>query len=391
MRTIGVVTVGRSDFGIYRPVLESIRQEPELQLHLFVSGMHLSPQYGLTVERIEAEGFAVHERIEMLLSSDSPEGIAKSMGLGTAGFAQSFAHSRPDLLLVLGDRFEMHAAALAALPFNIPVAHIHGGEVTEGAMDEALRHAITKLSHLHFTSTEEYARRVIQLGEEPWRVTVCGAPSLDNLKTVHLLDAAGMEAHFGLHISVPPLLVTFHPVTLAYQQVEDQIKQLLLALEASALPVIFTLPNADTGNSLIRRAIAAFVAGHSNAQAVENLGTQGYFSLMSLAAAMVGNSSSGIIEAASFELPVVNIGTRQRGRIHGSNVLDVGYNHAEILDGIQRAVSSAMRQSLRGLQNPYGDGRAAERIVCRLCEVPLDEKLIVKRFHDLPSQDVWRV
>ncbi|MCD4672272.1 MAG: UDP-N-acetylglucosamine 2-epimerase [Anaerolineaceae bacterium] len=385
MRTIGVVTVGRSDFGIYRPVLEAIRQDLALELYLIVSGMHLSPHYGATVQAIEDEGFAVDERVEMLLSSDSPEGVAKSMGLGTIGFAQAYAHSRPDILLVLGDRFEMHAAALAALPFNIPVAHIHGGEVTEGAMDEALRHAITKLSHLHFTSTERYARRVIQLGEEPWRVIVSGAPGLDNLNTVSLLSVTELEKRFGLRIDEPPLLVTFHPVTLEYTQVENQISELLQALDASGYPVIFTLPNADTGNSVIRQKIAAYVGVHlQTAQAVENLGTQGYFSLMKFAAAMVGNSSSGIIEAASFELPVVNIGTRQGGRVSGINVLDVGYDHSEILDGIQRAVSSALRQSLQGMQNSYGDGQAAQRIVSRLREVPLDEKLIIKRFYDLP-------
>ncbi len=386
MRTIGVVTVGRSDFGIYRPVLEAIRAEPTLALRLIVSGMHLSPHYGSTVEQIEAEGFVVDERVEMLLSSDSPEGIAKSMGLGAIGFAQSFAHSRPDILLVLGDRFEMHAAALAALPFNIPVAHIHGGEVTEGAMDEALRHAITKLSHLHFTSTEEYARRVIQLGEEPWRVTVSGAPGLDNLHGMVWLNAAELKQRFGLRIDEAPLLVTFHPVTLEYTSAAYQIDELLHALLARGSSVIFTLPNADTGNSIIRQKIAAFVAAHpDSAQAVESLGTQGYFSLMRLAAAMVGNSSSGIIEAASFGLPVVNIGSRQGGRARGRNVIDVGYNHSEILDGIQRAVAPAMRQSLQGMQNPYGDGHAAQRIVSRLRDVPLDAKLIVKRFYDLPA------
>jgi UDP-hydrolysing UDP-N-acetyl-D-glucosamine 2-epimerase len=386
MRTIGVVTVGRSDFGIYRPVLEAIRNEPELELHLIVSGMHLSPHYGSTVEQIEAEGFRVDERVEMLLSSDSPEGVAKSMGLGTMGFAQSYAHSRPDILLVLGDRFEMHAAALAALPFNIPVAHIHGGEVTEGAMDEALRHAITKLSHLHFTSTEVYARRVIQLGEEPWRVTVSGAPSLDNLKSMSYLTASGLKDRFGLRIDEAPLLVTFHPVTLEYTQVDVQINELLNALQARGSSVIFTLPNADTGNSVIRQKVASFVEAHPrSAQAVESLGTQGYFSLMKLSAAMVGNSSSGIIEAASFELPVVNIGSRQGGRVCGRNVIDVGYNHSEILDGIQRAVAPAMRLSLQGMQNPYGDGKAAQRIVSCLRDVSLDKKLIVKRFYDLPS------
>ena len=387
MRMIGVVTVGRSDFGIYRPVLEAIRAEPTLDFRLIVSGMHLSPHYGSTLEQIEAEGFNVDERVEMLLASDSPEGVAKSMGLGTIGFAQSYAHSRPDILLVVGDRFEMHAAALAALPFNMPVAHIHGGEVTEGAMDEALRHAITKLSHIHFTSTEEYARRVIQLGEEPWRVMVSGAPGLDNLNGMSWLSVVELKQRFGLRIDEAPLLVTFHPVTLEYTDAAYQIDELLSALQTRGSSVIFTLPNADTGNSIIRQKIAAFIAAHpESAQAVESLGTQGYFSLMRLTAAMVGNSSSGIVEAASFGLPVVNIGSRQGGRARGKNVIDVGYNHLEILEGIQRAVAPAMRQSLQGMQNPYGDGHAAQRIVSSLRDVPLDKKLIEKRFYDLPDK-----
>jgi len=389
MRTIGVVTVGRSDFGIYRPILEAIREDAELELRLIVSGMHLSPHYGFTVEQIETEGYKVDERVEMLLSADSPEGVAKSIGLGTMGFAQVYAHSRPDILLVLGDRFEMHAAALAALPFNIPVAHIHGGELTEGAMDESLRHAITKLSHLHFTSTKEYAQRVVQLGEEPWRVTVSGAPSLDNLNRIVLLDSTGLKERFGLRIAAAPLLVTFHPVTLEYMQVNSQINELLRALHERGSSVIFTLPNADTGNSVIRQKIASFVEYHANsAQAVESLGMQGYFSLMKLSAAMVGNSSSGIIEAASFGLPVVNIGSRQKGRTRSENVIDVGYNHSEILQGIQQAVSPAMHQRMQGMKNPYGDGHAAERIIDRLREVPLNKKLIVKRFYDISSPDL---
>ena len=218
MRTIGVVTVGRSDYGIYLPLLRKIREDPHLQLHLIVAGMHLSPEFGLTVKNIEADGFETNERVEMLMSSDTPGGIAKSMGLGTIGFAESYARFRPDILLVLGDRFEMHAAALAALPFKIPVAHIHGGEITEGAIDDALRHSITKLSHLHFVSTQEYAHRVLQLGEEPWRVIISGAPSLDNLHNIKLLEREQLETHTGLRLGGNPLLVTYHPVTLEYEQ-----------------------------------------------------------------------------------------------------------------------------------------------------------------------------
>ncbi len=382
MRTIGVVTVGRSDYGIYLPILKRIRQDKDLHLQLIVSGAHLSPEFGRTIEQIKADGFPIAERVEMLLSSDSPEGIAKSMGMGIIGFSQVYARTRPDILLVLGDRFEMHAAALAALPFKIPVAHIHGGEVTQGAIDDALRHSLTKLSHLHFVSTQEYARRVIQMGEEPWRVIVSGAPSLDNLKAVQLLSRAEMEARFGLRLSEEPfLLVTFHPVTLEFEHTRSHTEELLAALEMSGLPVIFTMPNADTQGRLIRAMISEYVQMHPNAQAVESLGTQGYFSLMAQAAAMVGNSSSGIIEAPSFKLPVVNVGNRQKGRVRGANVIDCKNNRKTILSAIQTATSPQFREKLNGLQNPYGKGNASQIIIASLKETALDETLITKHFH----------
>lgn len=379
-RTIGVVTVGRSDYGIYLPLLRKIQADPDLRLCLIVAGMHLSPEFGLTVKAIEEDGFQIAERVEMLLSSDTPEAIAKSMGLGTIGFAQAYGRFRPDILIVLGDRFEMHAAALAALPFKIPVAHIHGGELTQGAFDDALRHSITKLSHLHFVSTEEYARRVIQMGEEPSRVAVAGALSLDNLHSVKLLSLHELEAKYGLRLKRPLLLVTYHPVTLEYEQTEWQVEELLAALEICAMPVVFTMPNADTNGRLIEKKIMDFVRTHSSAQYVANLGVQGYFSLMSLAAAMVGNSSSGIIEAPSLGLPVVNIGSRQQGRVRAANVIDVGYDRDEIKRGIEKAVGAGFRASLRGLSNPYGDGHAADLIVSRLRTVALDDRLMVKRF-----------
>lgn len=387
MRTIGVVTVGRSDFGIYRPLLRRIEADPELRLHLIVSGMHLSPEFGRTVAAIREEGFTPGDQVEMLLSSDSPEGISKSSGLGVIGMAQSFARLRPDLLVVLGDRFEMHAAALAALPFKIPVAHLHGGEITQGAIDDALRHSITKLSHLHFVSTQAYARRVIQLGEEPWRVIVSGALSLDNLNDFPLLPRADLEARHNLCLEPPPLLVTFHPVTLEYEQAPWQADELLAALEASGLPVVFTLPNADTNGRVIIQKIRRYVQEHASARIVDNFGIQDFFSMMNIARAMVGNSSSGILEAASFGLPVVNIGTRQAGRLRASNVIDTGYHREQILAGIRQAVSDEFRLSLRGLQNPYGGGRAAEIILQHLKETPLDERLITKTFYDLPGPE----
>lgn len=384
MRTIGIVTVGRSDYSIYLPILRKIQNEPELKLHLIVSGMHLSQEFGLTVRTIESDGFKVGERVEMLLSSDTPEGIAKSMGLGTIFFAQAYARLRPDILVVLGDRFEMHAAAIAALPFKIPVAHIHGGELTEGAIDDVLRHSITKLSHLHFVSMQEYAQRIIQMGEEPWRVVVSGAPSLDNLRSCKLLTVHELESKYGFPLERAPLLVTFHPVTLEYEQTGWQTNELLAALERCKLPIIFTLPNADTNGRVIRQMIEDFVWRHPSAWLVSNFDPQGYFSMMAYAAAMVGNSSSGIVEAASFMLPVVNIGNRQKGRIRAINVIDVDYPCGEVLRGIQKACAPEFRARLRDLSNPYGDGHASDVIVRHLKNVDLDGHLVVKRFIDTP-------
>lgn len=385
-RTIGVVTVGRADYAICLPVLRRIQADKDLRLHLIVAGMHLSPEFGRTADAIVADGFEIADRIEMLLSSDTPEGIGTSMGLGTIGFARSFARSRPDILVVLADRFEMHAAAVAALPFGIPVAHIEGGDLTEGAIDDAFRHSITKLSHLHFVSTEEYARRVVQLGEEPWRVVVSGAPSLDNMRSLPLAGAGDLERKYGLSLSAPTLLVTFHPVTLEYDRSEYHVTELLAALEAVGMPVIFTLPNADTHGRVIAEAIRHFVEDHESSHLVENLGTADYLSMMSHVAAMVGNSSSGIIEAPSFKLPVVNIGSRQGGRVRAANVLDVGYGREEIVRGIRKTQEAAFRDSLRGITNPYGTGAAAETIVERLKTVDLaDSKILAKKFHDITN------
>lgn len=386
MRSIGVITGSRSDYGVYLPLLRAINADPTFALHLFVTGMHLSPEFGLTVKEIEADGFHVSERVETLLSSDTPESIGKSMGLGAIGFAQVFARSRPDILVVLGDRFEMHAAALAALPFKIPVAHIHGGEITEGAIDNALRHSLTQLSHLHFVATEEYGQRVIQMGEKPWRVTVSGALSLDNIRAMKLLNRQELEARMGLSFEKRPILVTFHPVTLEYEDTEWHVSELLEALRGFDMPIVFTGSNADTNGRSITEKMRGFVRQRANACLVDNLGTQAYFSLMAQAAVMVGNSSSGIIEAMSFELPVINIGTRQAGRIRPKNVIDVGYGRDEIVAVLRQALEPEARFRLRGHANLYGDGCAAGRILAKLKEVPLDARLLRKSFSVVGSK-----
>lgn len=379
-----MVTTSRAEYGICRALLEAIQKDPALELRLLVSGTHLSPQHGMTVREIQADGYEIAEEIEIMVSSDTPQGISKSVGLGLIGFAQAFDNFRPDILVVLGDRYEMHAAALAALPFKIPVAHLSGGELTEGAIDDALRHSLTKLSHLHFAATEEYARRIIQLGEEPWRVIVAGEPSLDQLSTLKLLTRDELEQRFSLQLEQPFVLVTFHPVTLEYEDAETQISELLEALRQSRIPAVFTLPNADTGNDAIRRRIEEFVATNTDSRLVHNFGIHAYFSMMKLAAAMVGNSSSGIIEAASFELPVVNIGTRQGGRLRALNVIDVDYGQDAILAGIAKALAPEFRASLKGVPNLYGTGNASQIIKDHLKNVELRESLIRKKFYDVP-------
>jgi UDP-hydrolysing UDP-N-acetyl-D-glucosamine 2-epimerase len=387
-RTIGVVTVGRSDYGYFRPILKLIAQEPSLRAHLIVSGMHLSQRFGYTIREIEQDGWSIGDRFEMSTEAggDTPADIAKSIGAGVSGFAASYQRTRPDILLLLGDRFETFAAAAAAVPFAIPIAHLHGGETTEGAIDEAFRHAITKMSHLHFVATETYRDRVVQMGEAPWRVTVSGAPALDNLASVPRLSRDDLEKRYGIRIADGTLLATYHPVTLEIADIERHTDELFAALRGAGRPVIFTYPNADTRGSVIISAIERYVREMpGKAQAVKSLGVDGYFNLLGVVSAMVGNSSSGIIEAASFKLPVVDVGNRQRGRVRPANVIHTEDNRAAIGAAIERAISAEFRRSLAALVNPYGDGQAAPRIVKRLRDVSLDQKLIRKSFHDITT------
>ena len=387
MKKIAVVTVARSDYGVYRPLLKQIVAAPDMTLSLIVAGMHLMPAFGHTIDEILADGFEAAAKVELDLGADSPSDIAHAMGQATIGFADAYAALKPDLVLVLGDRFEMHAATVAAVPFLIPVAHLDGGALTLGAIDDAFRHSMTKLAHLHFVETEAYAARVIQMGELPERVFTVGALGLDNLAAVQLLNAEQIAAGFKVTIDParPPLLVTFHPVTREYQETRVHMTALLAAIQESGHPAIFTYPNADTGGRVIIEMIEDFVAKEPDAQAVPHLGTQGYFSVMAQAAAMLGNSSSGIIEAASFKLPVVNIGRRQEGRFAPPNVLTVETDESEILGAIAKAVSPQFRKSLRFIENPYGDGHAAERIIDALRGLNVrDPDLIAKPFHDLP-------
>lgn len=388
MRNVAVVTVARSDYSYLKPILRRIQEEPGLGLQLIAGGAHLSPDFGYTVDAIEEDGFTVDERIDMPMSSDTSVGVANSMGLGTIGFANAYARLRPDIIVALGDRYETHAAVVASLPFNIPVAHVAGGESTEGAIDDVLRHSITKMSHLHFVSTEVYARRVTQMGEEPWRVTVSGAPSLDNLRELTFLSPNALSEIYGLDMSAPNLLVTFHPETRGQDRTETQVGELLAALDSVEHNVVITYPGADTHSRVIIDMIKEFAKSRKHVDVLANLGIQGYYSLMSQTRAMVGNSSSGIIEAASFKLPVVNIGDRQQGRIRAKNVIDTGSSREEILAGTQNALSPEFRDSLENLVNPYGDGHASEKIVEKLKTVALDERILKKKFYDRALEEI---
>jgi UDP-hydrolysing UDP-N-acetyl-D-glucosamine 2-epimerase len=382
MRSILAVTVGRSDFGIYRPVLDAMAASPMLDYRLLVSGAHLSKAAGGTIDEILKENRRIAATIPLPETSGGHAGMAVAMGAALSGAAEVFAAERPDILIVLGDRFEMFAIAAAAVPSNIPIAHIHGGELSFGAIDDVFRHAITKMAHLHFAATPDYAARIVRMGEEPWRVTVSGAPGLDNVRTAELPDREALAARFGIPLDRPPLLVTFHPVTRQVDEAAAQVSALLEALSQTDLPVVFTAPNADAGADAIRAEIARFRGSRSDVYVVENFGTLNYLAMLREAAAVVGNSSSGLIETPAFRVPTVNIGDRQLGRTRGANVIDVDATAPEILAGIGRALDPSFRASLARMANPYGDGHAAEKIIRVLETVPLDARLVAKRFHD---------
>jgi UDP-hydrolysing UDP-N-acetyl-D-glucosamine 2-epimerase len=381
-RRIAIVTGGRADWGLLRPVLDAVVAEPSLELLLIACGTHASGDHGGSLDQLQREGFIPAAVVDTLLASDRPAAIAKAIGIGTSGFAQAYELLTPDLLVLLGDRFEMLAAAAAALPLALPIAHIHGGEITEGAFDEQIRHALTKLSHLHFVATAEFQRRVLQMGEAPARVFITGAPGLDTLAKLRRWTAAELAADLGISFDPAPLLVTYHPETLAMDSIDADLDALFDALHEMGRPCIVTYPNADPHGRRVLARCRAFVDSHPGSILVAQLGSERYLSVMAHAAAMVGNSSSGIIEAASFGLPVVNVGDRQMGRPHGANVLDAPCERRAIAGALRMALDSSFCTRLRGMRNPYGDGQAAGRIVAVLRDQPLDS-LARKRFRDV--------
>lgn len=382
-RKICVITGTRAEYGLMRWVMQGIKDDPELTLQVIATGMHLSPEFGLTYREIEKDGFQVDRKVEMLTSSDTPVGIAKSMGLGLIGFADALNELQPDLIVVLGDRFEIFAAVAAALVARIPVAHLHGGETTEGAFDEALRHSITKMSHLHFVAAEEYRQRVIQLGEKPERVFLVGGLGIDAIKRTALLDREALEASLNFRLGAKNLLITFHPVTLESQSSAQQMAELLAALgQLQDTHLIFTMPNADTGSRELARMVEDFVATHPNARTYASLGQLRYLSCVQQVDGVVGNSSSGLAEAPSLATGTVNIGDRQRGRLKAQSVIDCLPQRQAILDAINTLYTTDFRKTLQTAVNPYGDGGASQKIVRMLQDHPLDE-ILKKSFYDL--------
>lgn len=388
-RRICVVTGTRAEYGLLRWLMEEIEKDRDLELQVVATGMHLSPEFGLTYRVIEEDGFRISEKVEMLLSSDSPVGIAKSIGVGTLGFADAFDRLRPDVVVVLGDRFEILAVAQAAMVARLPVAHLYGGEATEGLIDEPIRHAVTKMSHFHFVTAEEYRHRVIQLGEHPNRVFNLGAPGLDNIERLDLLDRSDLEGQLDFQLGVRSFLVTYHPVTLDRGNPKDRFDELLAALgDFPDAKIVFTKTNADTAGRVINRMIDDFVAANPDRSAAHvSLGQRRYLSLLQHVDTVIGNSSSGLLEAPSLGTPTVNVGPRQRGRLRAASVVDCDEERGEIRQAIETTLSEEFRSGLEGLTSPYGEVGASERIKDRLKSLSLDG-VLMKEFYDLDFGDV---
>lgn len=381
-----MVTFARSDYSSLAPVLKAIAADLEMDYRLLVGGAHLLPAFGSTVRQIEDDGFAIHDRVPMPLASDTPEAIVQAVGQGMSHLAPILARWGQDVLLCVGDRLELLAAAGAALALRVPVAHISGGDVTEGAIDNQVRHAVSKMSHLHFVAMPQHARRLEQMGEETRRIFVTGDPALDALRSQPLLTRPQLSEALGLSLAPPVLLVTHHPATLGEDSPAQQMEPLFAALDMVEGTLIFTAPNADADYERITERIQAYVRGRSGAAFFHSLGQHRYYSLLAQADVMVGNSSSGIWEAPTFRLPVVNIGARQQGRLRAANVIQAEVQAQAIAAAIRQALEPAFRTALSGLQNPYGDGRAAERIVAALKATAGDARLLLKQFQDLPGE-----
>lgn len=385
-RKICVITGTRADYGLLRWVMQGIKDDSDLILQVIATGMHLSPEFGLTFREIEKDGFQIDRKVEMLTSSDTAVGIAKSMGLGMISFADALNELKPDLILVLGDRFEIFAAVSAALVARIPVAHLHGGETTEGAFDEALRHSITKMAHLHFVAAQEYFQRVIQLGEQPEKVFLVGGLGIDNIKRLKLLNRAELEESIDFKLGHKNLLITFHPVTLENSTATEQMAELLEVLaELEDTHLIFTMPNADNDGRALIKMVHQFVALHPNARAYTSLGQLRYLSCIAQVDGVIGNSSSGLTEVPTFKKGTINIGDRQRGRLQAASVINCEPTRKSIQAAMKMLYAEDFQATLKQIQNPYGDGGASEQVIQIIKNCALDG-ITKKSFYDLAAQ-----
>lgn len=383
MKTVAVFTGTRAEYGLLRNLLLKLNKAPDFNLKIIASGMHLSSEFGLTYKEIEADGLVVAEKIEILLSSDSAIGVCKSIGLGAISISETLSRITPDFMIVLGDRFEALSAAQVATVMKIPLIHIHGGESTVGAMDEAIRHAITKMSYLHFTTTEAYRKRVIQLGESPDRVYTVGSPGVENCMSTPLLKRDELEKQIGFKFLSKNFLVTFHPATLDTLSAEKQIEELLNALDVFPdVGVIFTLANADPSGRNINSMVESYVQKKSNAVAHHSLGVKRYLSCMANVDVVIGNSSSGIIEAPSFKIPTINIGSRQKGRVQASSVINVESKKELIRGAVERALSAEFKATCKHVVNPYELNGTSDRMLSLIREFQ-DKLSVQKEFYDL--------
>lgn len=383
-RKICIVTGTRAEYGLFVPLLKKLRAEASFQLQIIASGMHLSPEFGLTYRRIEGDGFVIDRKVELLLSSDTSIGTSKSMGLGIIGFAEALQELKPDLVMLLGDRFEILSAAQAAMIARVPIAHIAGGDITEGAFDDAIRHSITKMAQLHFVTNEASWKRVRQLGENPESIFNVGSPGIDRIKRMKFMERTELEQKLNLTFHAKNLLITFHPATLEEQEPAKQFWELLTVLHELGpdTGLIFTKPNADPGSRELIRLLEEFSSARSNVSVFPDLGDLLYLSLMSHVDAVVGNSSSGIYEAPSFRIPTVNIGDRQKGRLFASSVISCKPERREI----EKAIGLAYEMDCSGAVNPYGQGDSAQQITAILKSIPDYKPLVKKKFFDLPEQ-----
>lgn len=377
-RKIAVVTTSRADYGHLYWTLKELQNHPKIELQLIAIGAHFSPEFGSTFKEIEADEFTINERIECLISSDSDVGMAKTIGVATLGLADVLGKMRPDILLLIADRYEMLAPAAVALALRIPIAHIEGGDISEGAIDDAVRNALTKMSHIHFTTNENSRLRVLAMGEEDWRVHRVGSPSLDNLRRRELFSREDIEADLKIDLNQQTVVVAYHPVTLL-RDTTTEADAVFAALEKLPQQIVFCYPNSDAGSHQLIERSKAFCKDRPNAHLFVNLNHLKYWSLLKYSDLLLGNSSSGIMESASLALTTVNIGMRQKGRERPKNVLDAAPETDSIVKMAEKGLSKEFRESLDGMKNPYGDGHASEKIVEILAEVTLGDKLLIKR------------